>query len=150
MAELLVKTSVKLGKAIPVKNVEHLDRQQSKNDLTIQEPEVYYALQVEDYSGKDEKCLLFTFHELFEIASRVDFPREMTEHLLVGRMYPMKEGTRSGCFIKLLSYKEDGTLFDAEPTVVYIGDWLIDKADKRADKHPKSVTKKGWLTDLLD
>ena len=150
MAEMLVKTSVKLGKAIPVRNIENDERQATKTDLAVQEPEVYYALQVEDYSGKDEQCLLLTFHELFEVAPRFELPREMTDKLLMGRMYPMKEGVKSGYFIKMVSFNADGTPFDAKPTTVYFGEWLIDKATKRADKHPKSVTEKSWLADWLD
>lgn len=150
MAEMLVKTSVKLGKAIPVKNIENSERQDTKTDLAVQEPDVYYALQVEDYSGKEEQCLLLTFHELFEVAPRFELPREMTDNLLIGRMYPMKEGNKSGCLVKIISFKEDGTPFDEKPTAVYFGDWMIEKSTKRADKHPKSITKKSWLTDWLD
>lgn len=150
MAELLVKTSVKLGKAIPVKNIENSDLPDTKTDSAVREPDVYYALQVESYSGDDETCLLLTFHELFEVAPRLELPREMTDNLLLGRMYPIKEGTKSGYLIKIVSFKDDGTPFDGKPTTVYFGDWMIEKSSKRAAKHPKSVTEKSWLTDWLD
>ena len=150
MAEMLVKTSVKLGKAIPVKNIENSGRQDTKTDLAVREPDVYFALQVEDYSGKEEQCLLLTFHELFEVAPRFELPREMTDNLLIGRMYPMKEGYKSGCLVKIVSFTEDGSPFDEKPTAVYFGDWMIEKSAKRAAKHPKSITKKSWLTDWLD
>lgn len=150
MAELLVKTSVKLGKAIPVKNCEKQQREETKTDLAVQEPDVYWALQVEDYDGGNERCLLFTHHELFEVAPRFELPREMTDKLLMGRMYPMKEGVKSGYFVKLVTYNEDGTLQEEKPTTVYIGQWLVEKTETRSAKHPQSVTEKRWLTDWLD
>ena len=149
MAEMLVKTSVKLGKAIPVKNLEK-ESVNAQRRLPVQEPDVYWALQVEDYSGDNEKCLLLTKHELFDIAPRFELPREMTDKLLMGRLYPMKEGVKSGFFVKLVSFNDDGTPADDKPTTVYFGDWLVTKSSERAARHPSSVTEKSWMTNWLD
>jgi hypothetical protein len=151
MSELLVKTSVKLGKAIPVKNVEKSESESSTHYQYKPEPDTYWAVQVEDYSGDGERCLLFTENEMMNIIPRYSFPREMTDRLLSGRLYPVKEGAKTGYITELVIYKADGTVeADGECRLVYIGSWLLEKADIRANSHPKTVTNKGLITDLLD
>ena len=139
--ELLEDIPVKLGNAILVKNIEKTKRDE-KTDRQINEPESYYAIQVEDYDGKNERCLLLTAHEYKQLPLVV-LPAEFTAKLLIGRLYPVNIGKTDAYFLAI-------NTSDNRHKLVRVGKWLLKKAEGRAAKHPESVTKKNWLRDLLD
>ena len=141
MPELLEDIPVKLGNAILVKNIEKTKRDE-KTDRQINEPESYYAIQVEDYDGKNERCLLLTAHE-YEQLPPVTLPEEFTDKILIGRLYPVNIGKTDAYFLAINTRENWRKL-------VRVGKWLLEKAESRAAKHPESVTKKNWLRDLLD
>jgi hypothetical protein len=141
MPELLEDIPVKLGNVILVKNIEKTKRDE-KTDRQINEPAVYVSIQVEDYNGKHERCILLTEHE-YKSLPEVKLPTEFTAKLLVGRLYPVNIGKTDAYFLAINSAEGWSRL-------VRVGAWLLTKADARAAKHPESVTKKNWFRDLVD
>lgn len=139
--ELLEDIPVKLGNVILVRNVEKTKRDE-KTDRQINEPESYYSIQIEDYDGKNERCILITAHE-YEQLPLVTLPEEFTSKVLIGRLYPVNIGKTDAYFLAINTK-------DNWRKLVRIGKWLLDKAESRAKKHPESLTKKNWLRDLID
>lgn len=133
MAELIDNVEVKLGRAIRVKNL----------DPKKEEAEVYIALQVEDLNGKNERCVLFTEHEL-ELCPVLDISWD----LVPGRLYPYSDNQYNGYIVKTLIYsvKRD----EWYVVVRRITQRRLDIAENRAEKNPEDLTKKSWLVDWLD
>lgn len=133
MAELIDNVEVKLGRAIRVKNL----------DPRKGEEEVYIALQVEDLNGKNERCVLFTEHEL-ELCPVLDISWD----LVPGRLYPYADNQYEGYIVKTFTYsKKRNEWF----TVVRrITTNRLKMADERAMKNPEDLTRKSWLVDWLD
>ena len=131
MAEKLTNTTVKLGNVIPVKNVD-------RKNWEVNE---FISIQIEDREGDNERCLLFTQLE-YSLLKDVVLPCECTKALVTGRLYPAALYGRDVFFVRVI---EKGT-----PRLVQIGKTILAKVDKRAKAHPKSVTKKSLIRDLLD
>ena len=110
MAKQLNNVSVKMGTVIPVDNQ---DQKPTANS-------VYYALKVEDVTGKNEEWLLFTERELYEVLP------EMT----------MWEGFQSG---------KKGRLFPCK-----ISERQIRVARHRALTNPEDIPDQSWISDMLD
>lgn len=106
------------------------------------EDSTYYSLFIEDESGKGEKTILLTDKEVDGL-SIVALPEIFTSHMVLGRAYTMLVGKRVSQLIRLK--REDGTEFTAQ-----LSKRLILKCINRANKHPESLPKKGWLQDLMD
>ena len=133
MAEMIDNVEVKLGRAIRVKN---LDPQHG-------EAEVYVALQVEDLNGKNERCVLFTEHEL-DLCPVLD----ITWDLVPGRLYPYADNQYGGYIVKTFTYSAKR---DEWYTVVRrITAARLQHAEERAEKNPEDLTKKSWMVDCLD
>ena len=133
MAEMIDNVEVKLGRAIRVKNL----------DPKHGEAEVYVALQVEDLDGKNERCVLFTEHEL-ELCPVLD----ITWDLVPGRLYPYADNQYEGYIVKTFTYSAKR---DEWYTVVRrITAKRLAAAEDRAMKNPEDITKKSWLVNWLD
>ena len=133
MAELIDNVEVKLGRAIRVKN---LDPRNGETDF-------YIALQVEDLDGDNERCVLFTEHEL-ELCPVLD----ITWDLVPGRLYPYSDNQYSGYIVKTFTYsaKRD----EWYVVVRRITAKRLEVADERAMKNTEDLTHKSWLVDWLD
>ena len=133
MAEMIDNVEVKLGRAIRVKNL-----YPSKG-----EAKVYIALQVEDLNGKNERCVLFTEHEL-GLCPVLD----ITWDLVPGRLYPYSDNQCNGYIVKTLIYN---TKRDEWYIVVRrITAKRLSIAEDRAMENPEDLTKKSWIVDWLD
>lgn len=133
MAEMIDNVEVKLGRAIRVKN---LDPQHG-------EAEVYVALQVEDLNGKNERCVLFTEHEL-DLCPVLD----ITWDLVPGRLYPYADNQYSGYIVKTFTYSARRDEWYV--VVRRITAARLQHAEERAEKNPEDLTKKSWIVDWLD
>lgn len=133
MTKMIDNVEVKLGRAIRVRNLNPRDG----------EAEVYVALQVEDLNGKNERCVLFTEHEL-ELCPVLD----ITWDLVPGRLYPYSDNQYSGYIVKTFTYsaKRD----EWYVVVRRITAARLQHAEERAEKNPEDLTKKSWLVDWLD
>lgn len=125
--------TVKLGRAIRVKNT----------DPRIGEADTYIALQVEDLDGKNERCILFTEHEL-NICPVLD----ITWDLIPGRLYPYSDNQYSGYIVKTLTFSSKKNEWYV--VVRRITAKRLEIAEDRAMKNPEDLTKKSWLVDWLD
>ena len=133
MAQLLDNVDVKLGRAIRVKNLNPRNR----------EAEVYIALQVEDVDSSNERCVLFTEHEL-DLCPVLD----VSWDLVPGRLYPYSDNQYSGYIVKTLTYSSKRDEWYV--VVRRITAKRLEVADERAMKNPEDLTKKSWLVDWLD
>lgn len=133
MAEMIDDVEVKLGRAIRVKNL----------DPRKGEAEVYIALQVEDLNGKNERCILFTEHEL-NLCPVLD----ITWDLVPGRLYPYADNQYTGYIVKTFTYSK--TRDEWYIVVRRISTHRLEVADERAMKNPEDLTHKSWLVDWLD
>ena len=102
----------------------------------------YFSIFVEDETGKNESTILLTDKELSSLRV-AQFPENIFKELVLGRFYTIIVNNRIIRIIKLK--KEDNTEY-----IVQMSNKLIKKAHYRADKHPESAPKKGWLQDLID
>lgn len=127
--------SVTLGNCIRVKNVEKSNGVASSDD-----EDVLVCMQVENENGKDEYCILFTLDE-FDRIPRLEGMDE--SQMIAGRIYVKFIGHKNYYLVKMKGYDGIGFvgMFD-------IGFWA--DCFKRAITHPKSCTKKGFITDILD
>lgn len=64
MANLIDKVKIKAGRLITVQN--------TKKKKLSNANDIYIAVWVEDSNGKNERCLLFTKHEIEEAQHRAD------------------------------------------------------------------------------
>lgn len=133
MTQLLDNVDVKLGRAIRVKNLNPRNR----------EAEVYIALQVEDVDSSNERCVLFTEHEL-DLCPVLD----VSWDLVPGRLYPYSDNQYSGYIVKTLTYSSKRDEWYV--VVRRITAKRLEVADERAMKNPEDLTKKSWLVDWLD
>ncbi len=127
---------VVLGNCIRVENVEK-SLGEEKNP---EEADVFVCVQVESENGNDEYPILMTQQEL-ERLPRVDF-MDMSE-MVAGRAYPKFIKDKNYYCVKLLAY--DGETFVGAFDIGYWKDCFI-----RAMSHPRSCTKKKFITDVLD
>lgn len=133
MAELIDNVEVKLGRAIRVRNL----------DPRKGEAENYIALQVEDLDGENERCILFTEHEL-DLCPVLD----ITWDLVPGRLYPYADNQYTGYIVKTFTYSK--TRDEWYIVVRRISTHRLEVADERAMKNPEDLTHKSWLVDWLD
>nr|DAG42799.1 MAG TPA: hypothetical protein [Bacteriophage sp.] len=133
MAELIDNVEVKLGRAIRVKNL----------DPHKGEAEFYIALQVEDLNSKNERCILFTEHEL-NLCPVLD----ITWDLVPGRLYPYADNQYTGYIVKTLTYSTK--LNEWFVVVRRITQHRLERAEERAMQNQEDLTHKSWIVDWLD
>lgn len=135
--ELIDEHSVKLGQCIRVVNVE----KKAGNDRSG--ADTYVSIQVEDENGDNERCLLFTLAE-FSDMEKIELHESLYKGMIIGRTYPAKIATRP-CYLARVRHYDTGRIM-----LLRISITQLTKADKRAARHPESVTKKSFLSDLMD
>ena len=124
---------VKLGQLIPVENVEQRSRAEFDR---------YIALHIENLDGSNERCILFAPLEYTDMESVV-LPEDITKHMVKGRLYPCTLGNRDTNLVS-------ATHWDGRARVLRMSATQLAKAERRASKHPESLPKKSFITDLLD
>ena len=104
------------------------------------EVDVLVCVQVESNDGKDEYCILLTEDELKKLPRMV---ADCGDVVVAGRIYVKFIGGKNYYCVKLKDWNgaEFVGAFD-------IGFWR--KCFERAMDNPKSCTKKGIVTDILD
>ena len=132
------KLDIILGQCVRVQNVEKKDNPKARRF----EADDYVAIQIEDYDGNDEKCILLTYIEHTDMES-VELNKSMLNNMVAGRLYPVKFGRKDTYLIKVNHW-------DGRTRVLRMSYAQLSTAAYRAAKHPKSCTKKSILTDLFD
>ena len=135
--ELIDKQDIKLGQCIRVANVE----KKAGNDRAG--ADIYVSVQVEDENSDNERCLLFTETEFADM-EKIELHESLYKGMVIGRMYPARIATRP-CYLVRVRHYDTGRIM-----LLRISITQLTKADKRAAKHPESVTKMSFLSDLLD
>ena len=129
-AKLVEDEKIVMGKVIKVENQMKVA---TAND-------VYLSVQVEDESGDNERCLLFTEKEFDKVATvKADF---MTDAMKPGRIY---NATIDGdmTYLVKVGRGEVEKIIRLSPTQLEI-------AETRSEKNPEDLTKKSLLTDMID
>lgn len=126
---------VVLGNCIRVENVEKNNGVAPSDD-----EDVFVCVQVENETGKDEYCILLTQEE-FDRLPRIEGMDD--RRMIAGRIYAKYVGNKNYYLVKMKGY--DGIGFVG---IFEIGFWA--DCFERAITHPRSCTKKGFITDMLD
>ena len=146
MAKKLDGTKVKMGSFIPVYNLEK---------RTSEAPN-YYALKVEDQSGKNESWHLFTEREI-NILTYAEC--DVCKDFKCGRLYYRHRVGRSDTWnnfvvlnfpVRELQPDGSGIKFKTEQKLVMLSDAVLKKTEERAKKNPEDIPEMGWLEDLKD
>ena len=127
-----------LGQCVRVKNVEKENSPKTHH----MECDQYIAIQVEDYSGKSEYCILLTHIDHTDMESVV-LPMCIVNDMVVGRLYPVKIANKDTYLIKVNHW-------DGRSRVLRISPSQLKEATHRATNHPFSCTTKSFLTDMFD
>lgn len=125
------ETKVVMGKMIKVAN-------QNKK---ASENERYVSIQVEDESGDNERCLLFTEYQILGM-EKVIFPWAMGE-MKSGRLYNAEIDGKSTFLLKVKDVADKEMILRVSKT-------QVQDAESRSKRNPEDLTKKGWLTDMMD
>lgn len=137
-----IKLKIKLGQCIRVQNVEKLEAKGKDKFLRSAEGNDYVAIQIEDEDGKNERCVLLTHIEHTDMET-VTLPDAITGKMVFGRLYCVRIAGEYTYFLKVKHW-------DGRNRILRVSDTQLSRANIRAIKHPKSLTKKGKLTDLMD
>jgi hypothetical protein len=137
------------GNLIKIKNKNKKKFSNAKDD--------YYAIWVEDANGKNERCLLFTDEELNRIRTRSSKNTEdhisldskiNSDKVVFSRLIPVKnKNRRPFSNTHYLAIWIDG---EETSKCFLMTENEIKKAEYRAFRNREDLTKKNWLTDLLD
>lgn len=122
---------VKLGRIFCVEN--------KKRKLL--ECEKYYAIQVEALDGNNEECLLFTEKE-WNTLPIVDTKLKLVD----GRLYPFTDGGFTGYLVKTTEKRKESWFI----VVRKLSERKYLAAQRRSRRNPEDLTRKSWITDLLD
>ena len=140
MAKKLDDTKVKMGNLIPVSNTER----------KTGELESYYAVKMEDQTGKDERWYLLTGNEISRLVVAEVYG---SKDFKAGRLYYRNrigggKGWRS--FVLLNFPSEKGGKQTVQPMVVTMPDALLKRAFDRAKRNAEDIPEMSWLEDLKD
>lgn len=130
MAEKIDNFKVKLGQLIRVKNTQK----------TAQEADSYMSVQVEDFDGNNERCLLFREVVISDMP-KISFC--LKNDLICGRLYPITLAGNEGYILKVINM--GGT-----ELLLRVSKSKLIAAEKLAKKNPEDLTKKSLMTDLMD
>lgn len=125
-----------LGRVVTVDNKERTDYSFGRNQCNK-----YLAIQVENADGEGERCLLLTDKEYVRFATRCSHT-DMLPLMVKGRMYKSTLEHSEVVFVRVFEEVEERCLL--------IPCKYLEKIDKRSSAHKDTVTKKDWLTDLMD
>lgn len=131
MAKKLDKVKTTMGQLIRVANQKQKPNENDK----------YVSVHVEDESGKDEKCLLFTEIQMADM-EKIEFP-EIMDNMILGRMYRANINKRNTYLVKVRNTQ-------ATEMILRISETQLKDADQRSIRNPEDLTEKGFITDLLD
>lgn len=137
-SHVLDNNKIVLGQCVRVTNVE---KKRTPNKHKFESDE-YIAIQIEDYDGKDERCILFTPTEHTDMET-VGMNYAMLNNMVAGRLYHVTINKVQTYLLKVFHW-------DGRSRVLRIASTSLQKAVERAEKHPLSCTKKSILTDLFD
>ena len=128
--KLVEDEKIAMGKVIKVENQMKVA---TAND-------VYLSVQVEDESGDNERCLLFTEKEFDKVATvKADF---MIESMKAGRIYNAIIDGDTTYLVKV-------GRGDIEK-IIRLSPSQLEIAENRSEKNPEDLTKKSLLTDMID
>lgn len=133
---------IKLGQCIRVANLEKANAIGVEKFRRGSEMSEYIAIQIEDEDGANERCILLTHTEHTDMES-VKIPAAMSKGMVAGRLYCCMIAREYTFLLKVKHW-------DGRNRILRISDSQLKRADVRSTKHPKSLTKKGRLTDLMD
>lgn len=141
MAEQLNDKKIKMGVAIPVKNM----------NPAVNASINYFAIKLEDETGdEDNECwVLLTSRELYQ---HVPYNcGKWGEDLKRGRTYECACRTDkvSRCLLKL-ERPVYGSFQNYETVIIRVSENWIQKGLARASKNPEDIPNEGWWEDLKD
>lgn len=137
-AHAIDKNKIVLGQCVRVQNVEKKNNPKARRF----ESDDYIAIQIEDYDGNEEQCILLTHIEHTDMEV-VELNCSMLNNMVAGRLYPVTLGRKKTYLVKVNHW-------DGRTRVMRMSYAQLATAVYRATKHPKSCTKKSILTDLFD
>ena len=132
------KNKIVLGQCVRVQNVEKKNNPKKRRF----EADDYVAIQIEDYDGNDEKCILLTYIEHTDMES-VELNKSMLNNMIAGRLYPVTLGRKETFLVKVNHW-------DGRTRVLRMSQGQLYTAGYRAYRHPNSCTKKSIIADLFD
>ena len=102
----------------------------------------YYAINIEDETGKNEKWGLFTKCEFDKHFTRLNSPSDWLVNMLkTGRAMPMDKNGSGAYVIKLIA---------PNPAAYHVTSRIISKGFKRAATNPEDIPYKSKIQDMLD
>jgi hypothetical protein len=125
-----------LGAVVRVDNKERNDYEFGRNQCKN-----YLAIQVENFDGEGERCLLLTDKEYFRFTTRCT-QTDLLSVMVKGRMYKSVLEKSEVVFVRVFEEQEERCLL--------IPCKYLEKIDKRSQMHKSTLTKKDLLTDLFD
>lgn len=128
---MLDNVKVILGRMIRVQN---LNKRSTQNN-------VYIAIQVQDEDGQNERCLLFTEIELAD--TKQIYSSFLMKNLITGRLYKFQIGKSIIYIMKIINRSN-------QEKIIRLTKGKLLKAQFRAQKNKEDLTKKDFLTDILD
>jgi hypothetical protein len=128
--------SIVLGAVVRVDNQERKDYSYGRNQC-----KKYLAIQVENADSEGERCLLLTDKEYFRFTTRCA-STELLPLMVRGRMYKSVLEKSEVMFIRVFEEHEERCLI--------LPCKYLEKIDKRSQLHKDTVTKKDFITDMLD
>lgn len=139
MAKQLNSVSVKMGTVIPV------DNQDQKPTASS----VYYALKVEDVTGKNEEWLLFTERELYEVLPEMTM-WEGFQSGKKGRLFPCYRQDKMPQYITMIERPARNDVNVYVTVAVKISERQIRVARHRALTNQEDIPEQSWISDMLD
>ena len=139
MAKQLNNVSVKMGTVIPV------DNQDQKPTASS----VYYALKVEDVTGKNEEWLLFTERELYEVLPEMTM-WESFQSGKKGRLFPCYRQDRMPQYVTMIERPARNDVNVYVTVAVKISERQIRVARHRALTNQEDIPEQSWISDMLD
>ena len=137
-SHVIDKNKIVLGQCIRVNNVE----KQTNPIKHRSDNNEYVAVQVEDYTGDIEYCILLTKKEYTKMET-VELMYELFNSMRSGRIYPVTIANKLSYLLKVTDWENNSKIFRISLKQLAI-------ARHRAINHPSSCTKKSVLTDLFD
>lgn len=139
MAKQLNNVSVKMGTVIPVDNQ---DQKPTANS-------VYYALKVEDVTGKNEEWLLFTERELYEVLPEMTM-WEGFQSGKKGRLFPCYRRDKMPQYVTMIERPARNDVNVYVTVAVKISERQIRVARHRALTNQEDIPEQSWISNMLD
>lgn len=130
-AKQIDNTKVVMGRLIRVVN-------QNKK---ASENERYVSVQIEDESGENERCILFTETQINNM-EQIQFQLALKE-MKSGRLYNAVIDGKETYLVKVIDNDDKEMIYRLSRT-------QLSEAEERSIRNPEDLTKKSWLTNLKD